>query len=450
MENKIDLTTGNISKTLLKLSLPIMGTSFIQMAYNMIDMIWVGKIGSEAVAAVGTAGFFPWLAMAFVAISRVGAEVMVAQSIGKDDTYSAKKYIKSSIEINIILSTLYMLTLIILNKQLVGFFNLGDSNVIKMSEEYLIIIAFSMIFYFINPILTAIFNGLGNSKIPFFINTIGLIINIILDPILIFGINGKGLGVNGAALATSLAQVVVTLSFIVVIVKNRNDYFKIRFFKDIDKKIYKEVLNLGFPVALQSGLFTIFAMIIGVVVASFGPEAIAAQKVGSQIESISWMVCEGIGYALSSFVGQNYGAGKMDRVEKGCKSALFISIGLGIINTLILVIFSSKLFSLFINEPEAIKKGASYLVIIGYSQVFMCVEIIVAGIFRGLGKPLIPSIIMIVLTGLRIPMAYLLSSIIGLDGVWWSLTISSILKGVSLYILFFYMQKTKKIYSNAV
>ena len=203
MENKIDLTSGNISKTLLRLSIPIMGTSFIQMAYNMIDMIWVGKIGSEAVAAVGTAGFFPWLAMAFVAISRVGAEVMVAQSIGKDDKDSAKGYIKSSIEINIILSTLYMFTLIVLNKQLVGFFNLGDSNVIKMSEEYLVIIAFSMIFYFVNPILTAIFNGLGNSKIPFFINTVGLIINIILDPILIFGINGKGLGVNGAALATS-------------------------------------------------------------------------------------------------------------------------------------------------------------------------------------------------------------------------------------------------------
>lgn len=450
MENKVDLTSGNISKTLLRLSLPIMGTSFIQMAYNMIDMIWVGKIGSEAVAAVGTAGFFPWLAMAFVAISRVGAEVMVAQSIGKDDKDSAKGYIKSSIEINIILSTLYMFTLIVLNKQLVGFFNLGDSNVIKMSEEYLVIIAFSMIFYFVNPILTAIFNGLGNSKIPFFINTVGLIINIILDPILIFGINGKGLGVNGAALATSLAQVVVTLSFIIVIIKTKNDYFKIKFFKSIDKKIYKEVLKLGFPVALQSGLFTIFAMIIGVVVASFGPEAIAAQKVGSQIESISWMVCEGIGYALSSFVGQNYGAGKIDRVEKGCKSALLISIVLGIINTLLLVFFARELFSLFINETEAIKKGASYLIIIGYSQVFMCVEIVVAGIFRGLGKPLIPSIIMIVLTGLRIPMAYLLSSVIGLNGVWWSLTISSILKGVSLYILFFYMQKTKKIYSNSV
>lgn len=449
MEDKIDLTTGNISKTLLKLSLPIMATSFIQMAYNLIDMIWVGKIGSEAVAAVGTAGFFPWLAMAFIALSRVGAEVMVAQNVGKNDDDKAKSYIKSTIEINIILSIIYTFSLIVFNKQLVAFFNLGDSQVIKMSEEYLIIIACSMIFYFINPILTAIFNGLGNSKIPFYINAIGLLFNILLDPILIFGINNVGaLGVNGAALATSLSQVVVTLSFVFVILKNKNDYFKVKLFRKIDKDVYKEVFKLGYPVCLQSGLFTVFAMIIGVVVASFGAEAIAAQKVGSQIESISWMVCEGIGYALSSFIGQNYGAGKIDRVKNGCKNALFISIILGTLNTFLLVFFATDLFSLFINEDEAIKKGASYLTIIGYSQVFMCVEIIVAGIFRGLGKPLIPSIIMIVLTGLRIPMAYLFSSYIGLDGVWWSLTISSVLKGISLYALFLYMQNTQKIYSD--
>lgn len=448
MQNKVDLTNGNITKTLITLALPIMGTSFIQMAYNLIDMMWVGRIGSDAVAAVGTAGYFPWFAMAFVAISRVGAEVMVAQSIGKNENDKAKDYIKSSIEINIILSILYTLFLIIFRKQLIGFFNLGDSNVIKMSTEYLVIIACGMVCYFINPIFTSIFNGLGNSKVPFFINTIGLILNIILDPILIFGINGNGgLGVNGAGIATTLSQIIVTISFIIFIIKSKNPYFKISLFKDIKKDTINHILKLGFPVALQSGLFTIFAMVIGIVVASFGSEAIAAQKVGSQIESISWMVCDGIGYALSSFVGQNYGAEKLDRVEKGCKSALFIAIVIGTFNTLLLVIFAKPLYSLFINEPLAIKEGVNYLVIIGYSQVFMCVEIVVAGIFRGLGKPLIPSIIMIILTGLRIPMAYILSSFIGTSGVWWSLTISSVFKGVSLYILFVYMQKTKKIYA---
>ena len=103
MKDRIDLTEGKITEKLVKLSLPIMATSFIQMAYNMIDMLWVGKAGSRAVAAVGTAGFFTWLAMAFITISKVGAEVKVAQSIGQNNVDETKLYIKSSIEINIIL-----------------------------------------------------------------------------------------------------------------------------------------------------------------------------------------------------------------------------------------------------------------------------------------------------------------------------------------------------------
>ncbi|MRZ29173.1 MATE family efflux transporter, partial [Paeniclostridium sordellii] len=181
MQERIDLTEGKITEKLIKLALPIMGTSFIQMAYNMIDMIWVGKAGSSAVAAVGTAGFFPWLAMAFITISRVGGEVQVAQSMGKHDIKETKSYIKAAIEVNIILALIYTLVLLIFKDSLIGFFNLGDINVINMSKEYLIIVAIGMIFYFINPVFTAIFNGMGNSKTPFRINTIGLVTNIVLD-----------------------------------------------------------------------------------------------------------------------------------------------------------------------------------------------------------------------------------------------------------------------------
>lgn len=130
MEQRINLTEGKITEKLIKLSLPIMGTSFIQMAYNMIDMIWVGKVGSSAVAAVGTGGFYPWLAMAFIMISKIGGEVKVAQSIGENDLDKTKLYIKSSIEINIILSVFYTMFLVIFNKYLIGFFKLGDVDII--------------------------------------------------------------------------------------------------------------------------------------------------------------------------------------------------------------------------------------------------------------------------------------------------------------------------------
>jgi putative MATE family efflux protein len=245
LNDRLDLTQGRITEKLVKLSLPIMATSFIQMAYNMIDMIWVGKVGSSAVAAVGTAGFFPWLAMAFITISKVGAEVKVAQSIGNNNIEDTKYYIKSAIEINIILALIYTLFLLLFKNQLIGFFRLGDENVISMSKAYLTIVAFGMIFYFINPVFTAIFNGMGNSKIPFKINTLGLVTNIVLDPILILGLGRiPSLGVAGAAIATVFAQMVVTSCFIITIIKKKEVYFNIKLFKNIKFKYYKILYNL--------------------------------------------------------------------------------------------------------------------------------------------------------------------------------------------------------------
>ncbi|WP_270647389.1 MATE family efflux transporter [Paeniclostridium hominis] len=452
MQGRIDLTEGKIIYKLIKLALPIMGTSFIQMAYNMVDMIWVGKAGSSAVAAVGTAGFFPWLAMAFVAISRVGGEVQVAQSMGKNDAEETKSYIKAAIEVNIILSLIYTLVLLIFKDSLIGFFNLGDTSVISMSKKYLVIVALGMIFYFINPIFTAIFNGMGNSKDPFRINTVGLITNIILDPLLILGIGPvPKLGVEGAAIATVFSQFIVTMCFIVMIMKRNNEYFKVKLFRKISLEYYKSLCKLGMPVAIQSGMFTIFSMLLGVIVASWGPVAIAAQKVGSQIEAISWMTADGIAVALSSFVGQNYGATKYDRINKGFKITLGIATVLGIITTSILIFAGKQIFTIFINEADAIKEGASYLKILGYSQLFMCVEIITAGAFKGIGRTYIPSIILTLLTGARVPMAYFLSrpELLGLSGVWWSISISSILKGILMISVYVYLLKTNKLYKNS-
>ena len=187
MEKRLDLTKGHIIGTLVKLALPIMGTSFIQMAYNLTDMIWIGRVGSSAVAAVGTAGFFTWLAMAFIMISKIGAEIKVSQTIGAHLYEETKGYVRSAIQINLILAVLYMMVLFFFKEPLIGFFNLGDEEIIQMSYTYLEVMIIGMIFYFINPVFTAIFNGSGDSKTPFMINTIGLIFNIVFDPILILG-----------------------------------------------------------------------------------------------------------------------------------------------------------------------------------------------------------------------------------------------------------------------
>src|SRR5690554_2775200 len=121
MAKTIDLTSGDIFQGLTKLAMPIIGTSFVQMAYNLTDMIWVGRLSSNAVATVGTAGFFTWLAMAVILVSRVGAEVGVAQSIGRNDRDEAKRYIRHSIQLNVVLSLTYAVILIIFRGPLLGF-----------------------------------------------------------------------------------------------------------------------------------------------------------------------------------------------------------------------------------------------------------------------------------------------------------------------------------------
>ncbi|MEF9992410.1 MAG: MATE family efflux transporter [Romboutsia sp.] len=449
MKDRIDLTEGKITEKLIKLSLPIMGTSFIQMGYNMIDMIWVGKAGSSAMAAVGTAGFYPWLAMAFIMISKVGGEVKVAQSIGESNINTTRSYIKAAIELNIILAILYTMVILVFNKGLIGLFNLGDENVILMSRQYLVIVGIGMIFYFINPVFTAIFNGMGNSKMPFRINTIGLVTNIILDPILIFGLGPiPKMGVTGAAIATVFSQMVVSFCFLIIIIRSKENYFKIKTFRNIEFENYKILYKLGLPVALQSGMFTIFSMAIGVIVASWGPVAVAVQKVGSQIEAISWMSADGLAVALGSFVGQNYGAKKYDRIKKGCKIAIIVASIWGILTTLVLVFAGRGIFSIFLSEAEAIEKGSMYLKILGYSQWFMCIEIITSAAFKGLGRTYIPSILSIILTGARIPLAYVLSNplILGLNGIWWSITISSIFKGLLMLSIFMWLMKIGKLY----
>lgn len=441
MKKKVDLVSGNIFKTLFTLSLPILGTSFIQMAYSMVDMIWIGRVGSAAVAAIGTAGFFAWFGSSLVLVTRTGAEVGVSQAVGKKDNNLREKYVYNSLTMAIVIAIIYTLILLIFKDGLIGFFNLNDPEIISMAISYLIIISIGMIFSFLNPQFTGIITAEGNSKTPFIANTIGLIINIILDPILIFGFGTiRPLGVIGAAVATVFAQFVVTAIFIYVFIKE-GYRLKVWDKKYIDFSCMKEITKWGTPNALQNCLFSFFGMLIGRIVATWGPVPIAVQKVGSQIESISWMTAGGFASALTAFTGQNYGAKKYKRVEDGYKYTLILSLALGVVTSFLLIVFGKQIFSIFIQEQEAIIQGAEYLRILGYSQLFMCIEITTAGAFFGVGKTIPPSVVGIIFTGMRIPLAIYLSqaNLLGINGVWWAISLTSIIKGVILVTLFIFM-----------
>ena len=170
----IDLTEGSISKTLIRLALPTIATSFVQMAYSLTDMAWVGRLGAEAVAAVGIAGLFTWFAAAIIMIARIGAEVGVAQSIGRGDRREAQVYIRHSIQLIICLASLYALALIVFRNPLLAFFRVSQS-VEEQASGYLLIVSLGMVFYTINPVFSAIFNGAGDSTSPFKVQVGGLI-----------------------------------------------------------------------------------------------------------------------------------------------------------------------------------------------------------------------------------------------------------------------------------
>ncbi|WP_051824009.1 MATE family efflux transporter [Clostridium sulfidigenes] len=448
MEKRIDLTEGSISGKLVQLALPIMATSFIQMAYNLTDMLWVGRIGSTAVAAVGTAGFFSNLAAALTMIAKVGAEVKVSQSLGRKDEKATRNYIVSALQINIVLSLIMGIIILLFRSKFLAFFQLENVKVISMAETYLATIAMGMVITNLIPVLTAIFNGAGNSKTPFIINTVGLVVNIVFDPILIYGVGPiPKMGVLGAALATIGSQSIVVTCFLVSILKSKEKYLKFTLLKKPDVRAIKTICKLGIPSGVQSGLFTTFSILIARVIAGSGEVAIAVQKVGVQIEAITWMTAGGFSTALSSFVGQNYGAKKHDRIKEGYKATILIAGVVGILATLVLIIGGKGIFSVFIKEKEAIRLGTDYLRILGYSQLFMCIEITTVGMFNGLGRTYIPAAVSIILTGLRVPASMILSSpnLLGIDGVWWSISMSSVLKGITIVMILYYMTKKKNL-----
>lgn len=441
MEKKINLLEGPIFSSLMKLALPIMGTSLIQMAYNLTDMIWIGRIGANAVAAVGSAGMYMWLSNGISTLAKMGGQVRVGQSIGSQNKKDAAQYASATIQLGIIFGVIYGMITLLFHSQMIGFFHLTSPDVIKDAEIYLIITCGFVVINFVNQIFTSLMTAIGNSHHPFVATAIGLVINIVLDPLLIFGLH---MGVMGAAIATVIAQAIVLILMLYYAKKDKILFDEMRVMQKNTSSIFMKIIKIGFPTGIQSMCFTFISMVIARFIAGYGDVAIAVQKVGSQIESISWMSAEGFGNALNAFVAQNYGAENIERVKKGTFSALKTCMIWGVFTTLVLLIFPQFIFQIFISEKDVIPLGIDYLQILAFSQLFMCIESTLAGALNGLGKTFIPSSVSIVLTVARIPLVMILSTtFLALNGIWWSISISSIAKGVVIAIC--YSRVMKKI-----
>lgn len=208
----VDLLHGPIFKSLSLLAIPIMATYFIQMAYNLVDMLWIGFLGSGAVASVGVSGNFMYLANGLVNMPKIGSQALVGQSLGANNKKETKNYIEAAFQSSILFALIYGIIIIVFQKNLIQLFNLEDPTIIQDAQNYLWITCGFIIFSFVNQIFTGILTAAGHSKNTFIATTTGLVLNLILDPVLIFVCN---LRVIGAALATIIAQIIVTLVFFI-------------------------------------------------------------------------------------------------------------------------------------------------------------------------------------------------------------------------------------------
>lgn len=219
--------------------------------------------------------------------------------------------------------------------------------------------------------------------------------------------------------------------------ENANLLKEVQLFCPMPGKYYRSICRIGIPTALQGSLYSMISMALTRMVAVFGPGAVATLRVGGQIESISWNTADGFAAALNAFVGQNYGAGKHDRIRKGYSISFRILTAWGLLITAAFLLFPRPIACLFFHEPEVIETAVSYLVVIGIGEAFMCIELMTIGALSGLGKTKLCSVISILLTGARIPVALLLTRAgFGIYGVWWALTLTSIAKGIVFYLVF--------------
>ncbi len=437
----VDLTSGPILKSLSELALPIMISALLATAYNIMDMAWIGLLGSKAVAGVGVGGMYVWLSQGLVTLAKMGGQIHVAQSCGRKDYEQARAYAASAIQLTVLLGLLFSLVCVVFIHPLLGFFHLTDAQTYADAKVYTLITCGLIVFSFLGMTLTGLSTAQGDSKTPLFANFIGLITNMILDPLLILGIGPcPKLAVAGAAIATVTAQVVVFLILVLRIHRSKlepNVLRNLHLFSRFPGKYYKNIFQIGFPSAIQTSLYCFISMTLTRMVSGFGSAAIAVQRVGGQIEAVSWNTADGFAAALNAFIGQNYGARKNDRIRKSYSISFKLLAAWGLLVTIAFVFLPGPICSLFFHEKEALAIGIDYLIIIGFSETFMCIELMTIGALSGLGKTRLSSIISIVLTSARIPMAIILPQLgLGLNGIWWALTISSIAKGIVFTLTF--------------
>jgi len=433
MRRKRDLTEGTISRHIFFLATPVIFSNLFQSFFNIVDMFWVGKLGPSALAAVAMSGSIMMVLMFVLMGVGMGTIALVARYTGAKQEHAADNAAMQSLILGtvmaIILSIIgYFLTVPLL--KLLG----AEPEVLFLGTGYLQVIFMGVIVVFYMFLVSAIFQGAGDTLTPMFILGSVTLVNIILDPLMIFGVGPfPEMGVVGAAWSTVISEGLGSLIALGLIFKGFSRvHVRLSEFK-VDPSTILKILEIGIPASAQMSLRGFMMVFLMAFVAGFGTMAVAAYGVGLRLNMIVLMPGFGFAAAAATLVGQNLGAKAPKRASQSAWTATWYYMIFMSIMTLLFLIFAPQLISVFNKVPEVVEIGTVFLRIISISFIFTALGLVLGRAMSGAGDTLPPLVLtFIALWVVQIPLAYYLANftILGVRGVFYSILISNTILGI--------------------
>lgn len=434
------LTSGKIGRSLIVFSLPMILGNLLQQLYNVADTLIVGKtVGATALSAVGSSYALMVLLTSVVLGLCMGSGVVFAQLFGARRMDEMKTSIFNAFIFILLISITINVVSYLLLDQIIIWIKVPPQ-AISYTRTYLQIIFAGMTFVSVYNFFASVLRSIGNTVVPLIFLAVAAVTNIILDLVFILVFH---LGVAGAALATIIAQALSAICITIFIFVKAKQLCPHKQHIRFDKRLLKLVVNNSVLSSIQQSIMNLGILMVQGLVNSFGFAASAAFAAVVKIDAFAYMPAQDFGNAFSTFIAQNYGAKKIQRIHKGTVSAIIISSAFCVLASVCVCAFAQPLMQLFVNkgETQIIRIGIQYLRIEGLFYIGIGVLFLLYGLFRGFGKAGISIVLTVISLGSRVLLAYTLSAVpaIGMTGIWWSVPIGwalADLTGILIYLKF--------------
>lgn len=436
-----DLTAGKESKLIIQFAIPMLLGNVFQQLYNVVDSIVVGQfLGKAALAAVGITMPVIFTLISLIVGMSIGFNVIIAQYFGAKDYKNVQRSVDTMNIILLVSSVLFTILGLLTMDSILTLIK-TPIEIHAQAIKYLRIYLLGLVFFFGYNGNAAIYRGMGDSKTPLYFIVFSTILNIGLDLLFVVVFHW---GIEGAAWATIVAQALAYIASIIYINKFHS-FLKYKIWNlSFDRYIFKKSLQIGLPTALQQSFVALGMVALLSVVNLFGTDVVAAYSIATRIESFVSLPAMNFAAALSTFVGQNIGAQKIDRVRNGYLSTLKVTLLITISMTLLILIFSYPLVRIFTNDLAVINICQEYLNVVSFFFIFFTIMFVNNGVMRGSGDTLIPMLFTLFsLWIIRIPLAFLLSKSMGYMGIWWAIPIAWFF-GMTLSYLYYRTGRWKR------